>query len=68
MRAVGVLSALCALLLLSACGRNAAAISECVDRGIVYFNEIGSYPRLSDGRSASSVARERCERSSSAFP
>ena len=40
----------------------------CVEYGIQHFKDIGSYPRLSDGRSAATVARERCERMPAAFP
>lgn len=42
---------------------------KCVDRGVYYYKEIGSFPRLSDGRDAEQVAKERCERSNNvAFP
>lgn len=34
--------------------------SACIQRGIAYYKEIGSYPRLSDGRLADGVAVERC--------
>ncbi len=47
------------------------AIEACVKRGIDYFKEIGSYPTLSSapnkGRKAEEVARERCERTTTAF-
>jgi hypothetical protein len=46
--------------------------AECVQRGIAYFREIGSWPTLSAppnrGRSAVEVAEERCRRSLAAFP
>jgi hypothetical protein len=46
-------------------------IDACVERGVAYFREIGSYPTLSappnEGRSAEEVARERCERTTTAF-
>jgi hypothetical protein len=46
--------------------------AECVQRGIAYFREIGSWPTLSTppnrGRSAADVAAERCSRSLAAFP
>lgn len=46
--------------------------AECVQRGIAYFREIGSWPTLSAppnrGRSATEVAEERCRRSLAAFP
>jgi hypothetical protein len=46
-------------------------VSACVQRGIAYFKEIGSYPTLSSapnaGRSAESVAQERCQRTTTAF-
>lgn len=37
-------------------------VDYCVQRGIGYYREIGSYPNLSDGRTAISVAREKCRR------
>lgn len=47
------------------------SVSECINRGITYFKEIGSYPTLGSspnaGRSAEDVARERCGRTTSAF-
>lgn len=43
-------------------------VAECVARGIAYFKEIGSYPTLSDGRDAATVAFERCSRTTTAFP
>ena len=48
--------------------RNAA---ECVQRGIAWYKEIGSYPRLTAppnrGRDAMDVAIERCGRTIGAF-
>jgi hypothetical protein len=43
-------------------------VQDCVSRGVGYFKEIEAYPQLSDGRSAEAVARERCGRSTTAFP
>jgi hypothetical protein len=47
------------------------AIEACVERGIAYFKEIGSYPTLTssvyEGRSADEEARERCVRTTTAF-
>jgi hypothetical protein len=47
------------------------SVNACVNRGIAYFKEIGSYPTLGSapnaGRSAEDVARERCNRTSTAF-
>lgn len=40
---------------------------DCRERGETYFKDIGSWPRLSDGRWAIDVAKERCSRNSSAF-
>ncbi|WP_286383410.1 MULTISPECIES: hypothetical protein [unclassified Acinetobacter] len=40
---------------------------KCVENGVQYFKDIGSYPRLSDGKHAENVVRERCNRSSVAF-
>tara|TARA_Y100000296_G_C5168460_1_gene255998 strand:- start:621 stop:1178 length:558 start_codon:yes stop_codon:yes gene_type:complete len=46
-------------------------LSQCVDRGVEYFKEIGSYPTLSShpdaGRPAKDVALERCGRTLTAF-
>lgn len=43
------------------------SVSSCVDRGVAYFREIGSWPTLSDGRNAREVAAERCSRTTGAF-
>ncbi|NNK94221.1 MAG: hypothetical protein HKP41_07705 [Desulfobacterales bacterium] len=44
---------------------------ECVSRGIKYYKDIGSYPRLAappnEGRSAADVAIERCGITTTAF-
>ncbi len=45
----------------------ATTIKQCVDNGIAYFKEIESYPYLSSGRSAVTVATERCNRNVHAF-
>jgi hypothetical protein len=45
-----------------------SGVPDCVSRGISYFREIGSYPTLSDGRDAVTVATERCSRTAGAFP
>ena len=46
-------------------------INECYDRGVAYFTEIGSYPTLKSepnvGRDAVEIARERCNRTTTAF-
>ena len=52
----------------SARAEEKVSVEECVRRGEAYFREIGSYPTLSDGRSAQTVARERCNRTTTAFP
>lgn len=44
-----------------------SAFDQCVTRGKAYFASIGSSPRLSDGRLAADVARERCGRTLTAF-
>lgn len=59
----------------SGSGSSSAAISEnriptsvdCYHNGIAYYKEIGSYPRLSTGERASSVAMDKCSRSVLAF-
>lgn len=43
------------------------AEKECVTRGTAYYREIGSYPTLTDGRSADDVVKARCGRATSAF-
>lgn len=59
--------------LVAACGSNGPdpAVDACVERGVSYFKEIGSYPTLSSapnaGRKAEVVARERCNRTTTAF-
>ena len=50
---------------------NQAQIAVCIERGVSYFREIGSYPNLSSapnaGRLAEEVAAERCSRTTTAF-
>jgi hypothetical protein len=41
--------------------------ARCYERGISYYQEMGSYPNLSDGRLASDVVIERCGRTPTAF-
>lgn len=36
------------------------ARSDCYDRGVKYYTEIGSYPRLSTGESALTVINQKC--------
>ena len=62
-----------ALLSITGCGKNNPnpQIEACVERGVSYFTEMGSYPTLKSapnaGRSAEAVARERCNRTTTAF-
>jgi hypothetical protein len=44
-----------------------SGITNCVEKGVAYFKDIGSYPNLSTGRDARSVALERCSRTTKAF-
>jgi len=44
-----------------------AAYEICKLKGHAYFKEIGSWPRLSDGRDAEVVAAERCSNTTGAF-
>lgn len=48
-------------------GPPAKTVEDCVNKGIAYFQQVGSYPRLSDGRIAVDVARERCRNTLTAF-
>lgn len=48
-------------------GASLSAFEACVDRGVNYFIEVGSFPYLSSGKAAKDVALERCARSTSAF-
>ena len=52
-------------------GRSNAEVDACVKRGVAYFKEMGSYPTLKSapnvGRIAEDVARERCNRTTTAF-
>lgn len=58
------------LAITSGCGED-TRLQECIDRGVSYFKEIGSYPTLNSapnkGRRAEDVARERCSRTYTAF-
>lgn len=50
----------------AACGQD-SAIADCTQRGISYFKEIESWPNLSDGRDAATLAAERCQWTLTAF-
>lgn len=62
-----------AVVSLSGCGTRAPnpEVEACTQRGITYFKEVGSYPRLQTwpnvGRPSEEVARERCNRATTAF-
>jgi hypothetical protein len=45
----------------------AGRVEACVQRGVAYFKEVGSYPYLGDGQYAPGEARLRCQRSPGAF-
>jgi hypothetical protein len=70
------LTLLGASLAVAACGNadgtKAASVNACVENGIAYYKEIGSYPTLTsagmEGRLAKDVAAEKCSRSALAFP
>jgi hypothetical protein len=67
---VGIFVAAALPLLLMDCGGESKSntdIEACISRGVSYFREIGSYPRLSDGGDAELVARDRCRRTVTAF-
>jgi hypothetical protein len=61
---------------ISACGNTDAVkttvLNGCVENGIAYYKEIGSYPTLTSaglvGRRAEDVVEEKCSRSAMAFP
>lgn len=50
---------------------SSAAKEACINRGIAYYKEIGSYPTLKSepnkGKSARAVATDRCTRTTTAF-
>ena len=57
-------------LLLTGCGDGESdrqALADCYYNGVQYYKDIGSYPRLSDGRNAEEVALQKCGRSKFAF-
>jgi hypothetical protein len=45
-----------------------ASLDACINKGIGYYQQVGSYPRLTDGRNAVDVARERCQTQANPFP
>ena len=59
-------------ILLAGCSNHDEEVKMCVELGVTYFKEIGSYPTLTaepnTGRLARTVARERCKRTTTAFP
>lgn len=65
-----------AIFLLSACNNSSdnstSAYSKsetelCIEKGIRYYQDIGSYPTLSNGQKAEEAAREKCSRTTGAF-
>lgn len=70
----GRIIALCLLVSATAnCAKNETgekdgAEKACIERGIAYYKEIGSFPTLSTGEDAAKKVRERCARSVQAFP
>lgn len=43
-------------------------VNACISRGIAYFKEVGAYPTLTTtGENAEVVAKERCNRTKTAF-
>lgn len=51
-------------------GQRADRVAEyerCLTKGRAYFKEIGSWPKLSDGRDVEVVAAERCTNAGGAF-
>lgn len=55
-----------AVTLLVGCGPD-PEYEACKQRGIQYYKEIGSYPRLSTGQKAEDAVRSRCLRFNGAF-
>jgi hypothetical protein len=47
-------------------GATQGEVAACTQRGVDYYREIGSYPYLSDGRSAADEAALRCRRTGGA--
>ena len=44
------------------------SVDACISRGIAYFKEVGAYPILTTtGENAEQVAKERCNRTTTAF-
>lgn len=52
---------------MSGSSERTAAYNQCIEKGKAYFKEIGSWPRLSDGRDAEVVAAQRCSNTHGAF-
>jgi hypothetical protein len=40
---------------------NEAALNACIDKGVKYYQDLGSYPTLSTGESADLKIREKCD-------
>lgn len=67
---------LTAVIAMSACGNadgsKTVTVDACVENGIAYYKEIGSYPTLTSaglaGQRAEDVAADKCSRSALAFP
>ena len=57
-----------AILLVACSSSRKQDVDACTERGVAYFKEVEVYPYLSNGRKAEDVARERCRRTTGAFP
>lgn len=53
--------ALLLALALAACETDEKKYEACVQRGIQYFKDWGTFPKLRNGKDAEEVARERCK-------
>lgn len=42
-------------------------VQLCIEKGIKYYKELGSYPKLSSGKNAERAAEEKCARTTGAF-
>jgi hypothetical protein len=67
MKRIGIV--IVAVAMTSACKSSSSKgdVDACIQRGIQYYKDIGSYPTLSNGENADKKVSERCNRTATAF-
>ncbi len=67
MNFIKMIVALVVILAIVAMFKSCGTAGACQERGVSYYKEIGSYPRLSTGESADEKIKGMCGRNANAF-